>query len=159
MKAREKGMPEYKPQSRMVIRKTLLLAISLPYLLVLVAVVGFPIYQNHVERQSVQQTIFIGEARVRELGIVLSEITHQQGHVEVSDESLLTDRDGTFVFVEDLDLKHRFLRAAVTAVPLDNGRIRIVHGLFPSDKVVVKGAAHLRWEPDLTPKYPETNCS
>jgi hypothetical protein len=159
MKEREKGMPEYKPQSRRVIWKTWLMAICLPSLLVLLAVVGFPIYQNYLARWSVQQTISIREARVRELGIVLSEITHPDGHVEVSEESLLTDRNGTFVFVEDFDLKHRFLRGAVTAVPLGNGRSRIVHGLFSGDKMVVKGAARLRWETNVTLRFPETNCT
>jgi hypothetical protein len=146
-------------QSRMASRKALLMAGGVSFLLALVAIVDFPIYQNHAARQSVQKSISIGESRVRELGVVLSEITHPNGHVEVSDESLLTDRDGTFVFVEDYDLKHHFLRAAVTAVPVGNGRSRIVHGLFPGDKMVVKGAARLRWEPDVTPKFPETNCS
>jgi hypothetical protein len=152
-------MPKYKLQSHRVILKTWLMAICLPSLLVLLAVVGFPIYQNYLARWSVQQTIFIKEARVRELGIVLSEITHPDGHVEVSEESLLTDRNGTFVFVEDFDLKHRFLRGAVTAVPLGNGRSRIVQSLMPFDKIVVKGASRLRWEPDVRPKLPETNCS
>lgn len=142
----------------MVIWKTFLLAICLPSLLVLVAVVNYPTYQNLAARLSVQQPIFIGEARLRELGILLSEITHPEGH-EVSDDSLLTDRNGTFVFVEDYEREHSFYRVAVTAVPVGNGRSRIVHGLFPCDKIVVKGASRLRWEPDVRPKLPETNCS
>jgi hypothetical protein len=157
MKEREKGMPEYKPQSRRVIWETLLMAICLPSLLELVAVVNYPTYQNLAARLSVQQTIFIGEARLRELGILLSEITHPEGH-EVSDDSLLTDRNGTFVFVEDYELEHTFHRVAVTALPVGNGRNQI-NGLFPGDKMVVKGSSRLRWEPDVRPKLPETNCS
>jgi hypothetical protein len=145
--------------SRIAIWKTWLMVLCVLSLLVVVIVFSLPIYQNYLARWRVQQTIFIEDARTRELGILLREITHPNGHVEFSDESLLTDRDGTFVFVEDYDLKHRFLRTAVTAVPLGNGRSRIVHGLFPGDRIVVNGAAHLRWEPDVTPKYPETNCS
>jgi hypothetical protein len=146
-------------QSKTASEKALLMAGCVSFLLALVTVVGFLIYQNHAARQSVQKSIFIGEARVRDLGIVLSEITHPDGHVEVRDESLLTDRNGPFVFVEDFDLKHRFIRTAVTAVPLGNGRSRIVHGLFPGDKMVVNGAARLRWETNVTLRFPETNCT
>ncbi len=136
----------------------LLIGIFILYLLALVAVVGFPIYQNHAAKQSVQKSIFIGESRVRELGIVLSVITHPDGQVEISDESLLTDRDGNFVFVEDYELEHSFLRGAVTAVPVGNGRSRIVHGLFPGDQIVVKGSRRLRNKPSFKSRTPETKC-
>ena len=142
--------------SRMAAGKVLLMACGVSFLLALVAL---PLYQNHHAKWSIQQTIFIGETRTRELGIQLTEITHQDGHVEVSDEALLTDQKGTFIFAEDYALKHRFLRASVTAVPLGNGRSRIVYGLFPGDRIVVKGAARLRCEPDATPRFVGTNCS
>lgn len=107
---------------------------------------------------TLRQSIVTTEARVRELGITLLEIAHPDGICDVPAEAILNDRIGTFVFVEDFDRKHSFLLARVDVEPGDAGRVRIIRGLFPGDKIVVKGAARLRFEPDAIPKGPETNC-
>ena len=108
---------------------------------------------------TLRQSIVTTEARVRELGIILLEITRPDGICDVPAEAILNDRIGTFVFVEDFDRKHSFLLARVDVEPGDAGRVRIIRGLFPGDKIVVKGAASLRFEPDVIPNPPDTNCS
>jgi hypothetical protein len=128
-------------------------------LLAVVAVVSFPIYQNYRARQSVQISVTIGEGRAHDLGIVLLEVTHPEGVTSVPAEAILNDRNGTFVFVEDIDLKNSFLRAAVSVVPSADDRTRVIHGLYPGDQIVVKGSRRLRNEPSLKSKTPETNCS
>jgi hypothetical protein len=128
-------------------------------LLAVLAVVSFPIYQNYRARQSVQISVTIGEARAHVLGIVLLEVTHPEGVTSVPAEAILNDRNGTFVFIEDFDLNNSFLRAAVSVVPSADDRTRVIRGLFPRDKIVVKGSRRLRNEPSLRSKTPETNCS
>ena len=109
--------------------------------------------------KTVRHSILINEVKVREIGIVLLEISHPVGQVSVPAEAILNDPSGKFVFVENFERKHAFLRAAVKVVPAGDGRERVIHGLFPGDKIVVKGAILLRLEPNLSPKAPETNCS
>ena len=128
-------------------------------LLAVVAVASFHIYQDYRARQSVQNSLTIGEARAHELGIVLLEVTHPEGVTSVPAEAILNDRNGTFVFVEDLDLKSFFHRAAVSVVPSADDRTCVIRGLFARDKIVVKGSRRLRNEPSLRSRTPETNCS
>lgn len=106
-----------------------------------------------------RESIVTTETRVRELGIVLLEISHPDGITVVPAEAILREQSGTFVVVENYDRKHCFLLASVVVAPDGEGRARITGGLFPGDKIVVKGAARLRAEPDVIPKRPETNCS
>lgn len=106
-----------------------------------------------------QQTVTANAIRVRKLGIVLLEVTHPDGVTSVPAEAVLNDQNGTFVFVEELDLKNSFLRATVSVVPSADDRTRVIHGLFPGDQIVVEGSKRLRNEPSLKSKTPETNCS
>jgi multidrug efflux pump subunit AcrA (membrane-fusion protein) len=94
-----------------------------------------------------------------ELRIVLLEVIHPVGVTIVPAEAVLNDQNGTFVFVEDFDLKNSFLRATVSVVPTADKRTRVIHGLFPKDQIVVKGSRRLRNEPSLKSKTPNTNCS
>jgi multidrug efflux pump subunit AcrA (membrane-fusion protein) len=128
-------------------------------LLAVVALASFPIYQDYRARQSVQNSVTIGEARAHEMGIVLLEGTHPEGDTNVPAGAILNDRNGTFVFVEDLDLKNSFIRAAVSVVPNADDRTCVIRGLFPGDKIVVKGSRRLRNEPSFNSKTPGTYCS
>ena len=120
-----------------------------------------PIYQDYRARQSVQNSVTIEEARAHELGIVLVEVTHPDpdGFTSIPAEAVLNDRNGTFVFGENIDLKNHFIRATVTVMPSANGRTRVIQGLFPGDQIVVKGTRQLRNEPSLKSKTPGTYCS
>jgi hypothetical protein len=109
--------------------------------------------------KTVRHFILINEAKVRELGIVLLEISHPDGVTVVPAEAILQEQTGSFVVVEDFDRKHSFLLVSVVVVPDGGGRFRITSGVFHGDKIVVKGAARLRVEPDVISKMPETNCS
>ena len=146
-------------RSRLVFWKALVWTTCGASLLVVMALASFPIYRDFRAKHSVQDSVTVGEARAYELGIVLLEVTHPDGVTSVPAEAILNDRNGTFVFVEDLDLKNSFLRAAVSAVPSADDRNRVIHGLFPGDQIVVKGSRRLRNESSLKSKTPETNCS
>lgn len=146
-------------RSRLAFWKSLFGATCGASLLAVVAVVSFPFYQNYRARQSVQISVTIGEARAHDLGIVLLEVTHPEGVTNIPAEAILSDRNGTFVFVEDLDLKNSFIRAAVSVLPSADDRTRVIHGLFPGDQIVVKGSRRLRNEPSLKSKTPGTYCS
>lgn len=106
-------------------------------------------------RQSINTT----EARVRELGIILREITHPDGVIDVPEGAILIEGTRTFAVVENYDRKHGFLVTPVEVASAVDGRITIIRGLFPGDKMVVQGTASLRIEPDVISKRRETNCN
>jgi hypothetical protein len=146
-------------RSRLAFWKSLLGATCGAFLLTVLALASSPIYQDYRARQSIQNSVTVGEARAHELGIVLLEVTHPEGVTNIPAEAILSDRNGTFVFVEDLDLKNSFIRVAVSVLPSADDRTRVIHGLFPGDQIVVKGSRRLRNESSLKSKTPGTYCS
>ena len=109
---------------------------------------------THVDADGVQQSIAADEVRVRELGIVLLEVTQPDHTAFVTAETIQRDQLGKFVFAQDLKHPNVFVRKSVTAEPRSDGRTRILHGLHTGDQIVVSGAERLRLEP---PQAAETS--
>jgi cobalt-zinc-cadmium efflux system membrane fusion protein len=75
-----------------------------------------------------------------EFSIVLSK---RSGVMSVPREALQGDSVNRFVYVEDFDLPHAFVKSPVVIGQMNDRYVEITSGLLPGDKVVTRGAYSL----------------
>ena len=75
-----------------------------------------------------------------EFSIVLSK---REGVMSVPREALQGDSATRFVYVEDFDLPHAFIKSPVVVGQMNDRFVEITSGLLPGDKVVTRGAYSL----------------
>ncbi|MFO1486382.1 MAG: hypothetical protein U1F71_23670 [Verrucomicrobiaceae bacterium] len=111
----------------------------------------------HHGEDGMQRTVIVNEARIRELGIVLREVTDPDHTAIVPAETIQRDQAGEFVFAKDLARPNVFVRKGVIAESRSDGRIRILHGIRTGDQIVISGAERLRMEPVSQRQAAETS--
>lgn len=75
-----------------------------------------------------------------EFSIVMSK---REGVVSVPRSALQGDAANRFVYVEDFDLPHAFVKSSVVVGQMNDRFVEITSGLLPGDKVVTRGAYSL----------------
>jgi len=75
-----------------------------------------------------------------EFSIVMSK---REGVVSVPRAALQGDAANRFVYVEDFDLPHAFVKSSVVVGQMNDRFVEITSGLLPGDKVVTRGAYSL----------------